>query len=150
MPTKVRGHDAHSHGPNAHMNLLWSECCITPQGWRPGNALAGAMPCGTPSNTSHTCIGASAVLMDPEARELHDLEFGCLDSIIYIQVRAGGMEKKVTLGTLPCHRKNGGLSFNIPYSLQDYLLRYFYMLFSVQGLGLQVGSLSYTAACMHH
>lgn len=58
--------------------------------------------------------------------------------------------KKVTLGTLPCHRKNGGLSFNTPYSLQDYLLRYFYMLFSVQGLGLQVGSLSYTAACMHH
>ena len=69
---------------NAHMNLHWSECCnLTPQGWRPGNASAGAMPCGTPSNISHTCIGASAVLMDPEARELHDLEFGCLDSIIY-------------------------------------------------------------------
>ena len=32
--------------------------------------------------------------------------------------------------------------------LQDYLLRYFYMLFSIQGLGLQVQSLTYTIACM--
>lgn len=48
---------------------------------------------------------AYQILKDPEAREQHDLQFGCLDRIKYIQ---------------------------------DYLQRYFYMLLSPQGLGLQV------------
>lgn len=100
----------------------------------------------TLSTILDTSPGAAAVLMDPEARELHDLEFGCLDSIIYIQVQAGGTCRGLTL--TQCYRKAGRPTSNTHQPLQDYLLRYFYMLFSIQGLGLQVKTRD-AQCCLH-
>jgi hypothetical protein len=141
-PTKVSGFLAHTAwlALRQTLQLCGLRCTTRP---RPQSTII----CGPLHHPASPQIFfcAPAVLMNPVSREQHDLVFGCLDDIKYIQVTSPEISRAVeSLRLLSSAWEPRSQTFALP--TQDYLLRYFFMLLSPQGLGLQV---SCGTACMH-